>query len=98
MKHFHGSGWDAGEKDKEGPAFFIICFIHPRLKIGDKKARKHIYMDEALQKVGWDAGTKSKEGPAIKAQRFTKVKREVSIAFCTVAGTRPFILLLHPYR
>ncbi len=49
-------------------------------------------MGEALQKVGWDAGTKSKEGPAIKAQRFTKVKREVSIAFCTVAGTRTFIL------
>ncbi len=55
-------------------------------------------MGEALQKVGWDAGTKSKEGPAIKAQRFTKVKREVSIAFCTVAGTHPFIILLHPYR
>lgn len=47
-------------------------------------------MDEALQKVWWDAGTKSKDGPAIKAQRFTKVKRVVSVVFFTVAGTRPF--------
>ena len=49
-------------------------------------------MGEALQKVGWDAGTKSKEGPAIKAQRFTKVKREVSIAFLYRRWDPPFLL------